>query len=88
MIAPESNRLFRIITTPFFSIALIGKLFLKALKKTYKKFVIFLVGFFVLILGVTLILIWRQDVIILIRGVIGIVLALAGLFTLYALNKM
>ena len=57
-------------------------------KNTYKKFILFLVGFFVLILGITLILIWWKDVVILFRGAVGIILALTGLFMLYALNKL
>jgi len=56
-------------------------------KPPYKKFVLFAVGFFVLILGVTLILVWWMDVAVLFRGATGIILALAGLLTLYALNK-
>lgn len=53
----------------------------------YKKFIFFVVGFFILILGVTLILVWWMDVAVLFRGSAGIILALAGLLTLYALNK-
>ena len=56
-------------------------------KSTYKKFIMFLVGFFILILGVTLILAWWQDVVILFRGSLGIILALGGLLALYTLNK-
>ena len=56
-------------------------------KNTYKKFVLFLAGFFVLILGITLILIWWDDVVVLFRGTVGIILALAGLFTLYAVKR-
>jgi len=54
----------------------------------YKKFVLFLVGFVVLILGVTLILVWWKDVAVLFRGTVGIILALGGLFTLYAVSKV
>ena len=57
-------------------------------KKTYKRFILFLVGFFIVILGITLILAWWKDVVILFRGAVGIILALAGLLTLYALNKV
>jgi len=56
-------------------------------KSTYKKFLMFLVGFFVLILGITLILAWWQDVVILFKGAIGMILALGGLLALYTLNK-
>lgn len=56
-------------------------------KDAYKKFVLFLAGIFVLVLGITLILVWWKDVAALFKGAAGIFLALAGLFTLYALNK-
>jgi len=56
-------------------------------KSTYKKFVMFLIGFFILILGITLILAWWVDVVALFKGAIGTILALAGLLTLYTLNK-
>jgi len=56
-------------------------------KKSYKKFVLFVIGFFILILGITLILFWWMDVAVLFRGAIGIILALAGLLMLYGLNK-
>ncbi len=56
-------------------------------KKGYKKFIFFLIGFFVLILGITLTLAWWEDVVTLFRGGIGIIFSLAGLFTLYAVGK-
>ena len=56
-------------------------------KKGYKKFVLFVAGFFILVLGVTLILVCWRDVVSLFRGASGMVLALAGLFMLYAVNK-
>ena len=56
-------------------------------KNAYKKFVLFVVGFFVLILGITLVLIWWPSVVVLFKGAIGIILALAGLLMLYGLNK-
>ncbi len=56
-------------------------------KSTYKKFLMFLIGFFILILGITLILAWWQDVVILFKGAIGMILALGGLLALYTLNK-
>jgi len=56
-------------------------------KSTYKKFLMFLVGFFILILGITLILAWWESVVILFKGASGMALALAGLLMLYTLNK-
>lgn len=56
-------------------------------QNNYKKFLFFLVGNAVLILGVMLILAWWQDVVILFRGATGLVLALAGLLTLYILSQ-
>jgi len=56
-------------------------------KKTYKKFIMAVAGFFILILGITLILAWWQDVVIFLKGTLGMILALAGLLMLYTLNK-
>ena len=56
-------------------------------KGTYKKFILFLVGFLILILGITLILAWWKDVVVLFKGAVGIIFALAGLFTMYAMNR-
>ena len=56
-------------------------------KAAYKKFILFVIGFFILILGVTLILVWGQYVAFLFKGAIGVILALAGLLMLYGLNK-
>jgi len=56
-------------------------------KNAYKKFVTFLIGFFILILGITLILAWWEDVATLIRGALGMMLAGGGLLALYTLNK-
>ena len=56
-------------------------------KSAYKKFVMFLIGFFILILGITLILAWWEDVVILFKGAIGMILALGGLLALYTLKK-
>jgi len=53
----------------------------------YKKFVLFAAGFFVLVLGITLILVCWNDVVALFKGASGIVFALAGLFMLYAAGK-
>jgi len=56
-------------------------------KYSYKRFVNNLIGAFILIFGVTLILAWWQDVVILFRGSAGMALALAGLVMLYMMNK-
>ena len=56
-------------------------------KDTYKKFVQFVVGFFILILGITLILVWWHETVALFKGALGVFLALGGLLTLYALNQ-
>ena len=56
-------------------------------KSTYKKFLMFLIGFFILILGITLILAWWEDVVVLIKGALGMILAFGGLLALYTLNK-
>ena len=56
-------------------------------RNSYKKFVLFTGGFFILVLGVTLILVCWEDVVSLFRGATGIILALAGLFMLYAVRK-
>jgi len=53
----------------------------------YKMFIRYLVGFFVLILGITLILVWWNDVTGLFRGFFGMAMAMAGLLILYTLNK-
>lgn len=56
--------------------------------KNYKRFLIGLVGIFVLILGVSLILSWWSAMVVLIKGTIGIVLAVAGLLIMYSMNKI
>ncbi len=56
-------------------------------KNTYKIFITYLVGFFILILGVTLALVWWEDFMGILRGFAGITLAMAGLLILYSLNK-
>lgn len=58
------------------------------LNQDVKRFTFGVTGFVVLILGVALILLYWNDVVILFRGIIGIILALAGLFTLYCMNLM
>jgi len=54
---------------------------------TYKAFITYLIGFFILILGVTLTLVWWKDFMGVLRGFSGIILAMAGLLILYSLNK-
>ncbi len=56
-------------------------------KDSYKKFVLFAIGFFILILGITLVLVWWKDIVVLFKGAVGIILALAGIFMMYAVNK-
>lgn len=56
-------------------------------KSNYKKFFNFVVGFFILILGIILVLSCWSEVVVLFKGVIGIILSLAGLLILYTLNK-
>ena len=56
-------------------------------KSAYKKFLMFCIGFFILILGVTLILAWWESVVVLFKGALGMILALGGLLALYTLNK-
>ena len=55
--------------------------------KTFKKFLLFVIGFFILIFGIMLILVWWQYVAFLFKGAVGLILALAGLLMLYGLNK-
>lgn len=52
-----------------------------------KKGILFVVGMFLVIAGVTLVLVWWQDVVTLFRGGTGMVLAVAGLLVLYSLKK-
>ena len=56
-------------------------------KNNYKKFLLFLCGNIVLILGVMLILTWWQDVVVLFRGAVGMIFALAGMIVLYILSQ-
>lgn len=48
---------------------------------------LFLIGSMVLIAGLTLILVWWQDVVVLFRGVIGMLVALGGLLLLYMVKE-
>lgn len=52
-----------------------------------KKSALFMLGSFILVLGVALVLVWWQDVAVLFRGAIGMTLALAGMLVLYSLNN-
>ncbi|HPN88581.1 MAG TPA: hypothetical protein PLH56_04505 [Candidatus Omnitrophota bacterium] len=54
---------------------------------SYKRFLLFLSGIVVLILGIMLILTWWHDVVILFRGAIGMILSLAGMLILYILSQ-
>jgi len=53
----------------------------------YKKFLISLVGIFIVIFGVTLNLLWWDDFVRLLKGGVGIILALAGLLILYTVKS-
>lgn len=53
----------------------------------YKKIILYAIGGFILVLGITLILAWRPDVVVLFRGMIGMVLAVGGLAILYSLQR-
>ncbi|MBI5149763.1 MAG: hypothetical protein HZA28_03225 [Candidatus Omnitrophica bacterium] len=55
-------------------------------QNVFEKIALYLLGSFILVLGVTLILVWRQDVAALFRGGAGMALALAGMLVLYSLN--
>ena len=52
----------------------------------YKKFLMYLSAVFVLILGITLTLVWWDDVVSLFKGFLGIAFALVGLVMLYVFN--
>jgi uncharacterized membrane protein len=56
-------------------------------KNSYKRFVLFTVGIFILALGITLILVWFSEAVMLFKGAVGVILALAGLFMVYAVSK-
>ncbi len=45
------------------------------------------VGVIALVVGLTLVLVWWPDVMVLFRGILGIVLAVAGLFILYIIRQ-
>jgi len=52
-----------------------------------KKIILFLAGFVILILGISLVLFWWKDVVIFFRGILGMVIALSGLVILYFSGK-
>jgi len=53
----------------------------------YKNFLMYLSTIFVLILGITLILVWWADVVSLFKGFTGLGLALGAMIMLYVLNN-
>ena len=56
-------------------------------KENYPHFLKGLGGVFVLILGITMVLIWWADVVSLFKGFLGMAVALAGMLVLYSLKK-
>lgn len=52
-----------------------------------KKTALYLLGSFILVLGVTLILAWWPDVLLVFRGMTGMLLAVGGLVMLYSLRS-
>ncbi len=52
-----------------------------------RKPLLFALGAGVLVLGVTLILVWWPDVVVLFRGAVGALLALGGLLLLYMVKE-
>ena len=57
------------------------------MNKNTKDFFLFLAGSLLLITGITLVLIWWEDVTALFRGGIGMVIALAGMIVLYLVKR-
>ena len=57
-------------------------------KNTFKPVIMFIIGFSLLVVGIALILLWWPAVVVLFRGAVGIILALAGLLTLYAVKEL
>lgn len=55
-------------------------------KSGYKKFIMFVLGSFILVLGITLTLVWWDEMLMLFKGMSGFVLALAGLVLLYTIK--
>ena len=56
-------------------------------KSIFKKGVLFVLGSFILILGIALILRFWADAVLVFRAGVGMVLALAGLLILYSLGR-
>ena len=56
-------------------------------KSSLKEIVGFPLGSILLIAGVCLILVWWRDLVVIFRGVIGIIIAIAGLFILYMIGQ-
>jgi hypothetical protein len=54
---------------------------------SYKKFLMTLTGAVLVVVGMTLILTWWEDVVRLFRGFTGIALAFAGMVMLYFVKK-
>lgn len=52
-----------------------------------KRLTLYVAGGFILVLGITLILAWWPDAVVLFRGMIGMVLAVGGLLILYSLQR-
>ena len=48
---------------------------------------LFICGSVVLVVGITLVLVWWHDVVVLFKGVIGMALALGGLLLLYMVKE-
>ncbi len=57
------------------------------MKSEMKKTILYILGSFLLVLGITFVLAWWPDVVVLFRGGIGMALALGGLLILYSLNQ-
>jgi len=55
--------------------------------KNYKSFILGAVGCFLLVFGITLILIFWNDVVSFFKGISGIILAISGLGIIYFLQK-
>ncbi len=57
-------------------------------KNTFKQSGLFVLGFVVLIVGIALILSWWPDLVVVFKGSIGFILALAGLLMLYTVKEL
>lgn len=56
-------------------------------KNGMKEIVGFPLGCILLVLGISLILLWWSDLVIIFRGIIGFIIALSGLFILYVIGQ-